>query len=256
MLNRFVRIRDDLVSASNESEANIPIDKSPQFLKDVKRSSVMLADINAVTVQMQERYRTLSTCRAEIDKLFKRIRKAATKRESRLYNCKLGDDYLKIDSHVTTDPTFESGIVKLQRGRADDLTLLEKHAVKCLLKNDDGCGGSSESDDDKPMKDHLSKKRKIDENGKYMSAGFVLGSSAEVQRLWSTAKYVLTEERSKLKPLLFEAILFLKYNQRFWGDQLVAEAIRCVISERTQQRLDELKNQDEFGNDAEDDESL
>ena len=78
--------------------------------------------------------------------------------------------------------------MKLQRGRADDLTLLEKHDVKCLLKNDDGCGGSSKDDDDKPMKDHLSKKRKIDYNGKYMSAGFVLGSSAEVERLWSTVK--------------------------------------------------------------------
>jgi hypothetical protein len=56
------------------------------------------------------------------------------------------------------------------------------------------------------------------------------GSSAEVERLWSVAKYILTDHRKRLTPQLFEALLFLKQNKDFWGLTEVVEAIRMERS--------------------------
>ncbi len=42
----------------------------------------------------------------------------------------------------------------------------------------------------------------------------VLGSAAEVERVWSMAGHVLTEHRSSLSPHVFELIMYLKYNSR------------------------------------------
>ncbi len=48
-------------------------------------------------------------------------------------------------------------------------------------------------------------------------ATFILGSAAEVERLWSVAKNVLKDNRKSMTPLLFEALLFLKVNNSYWG---------------------------------------
>ena len=52
----------------------------------------------------------------------------------------------------------------------------------------------------------------------------VLGSAAEVERVWSMAGHVLTEHRSSLSPYVFELIMYLKYNSRLWGLQDVVNA--------------------------------
>ena len=40
--------------------------------------------------------------------------------------------------------------------------------------------------------------------------------------------------------------MFLKYNERFWGDELVADAIRSTVSDGSKIRLNELTTQVEF----------
>ncbi len=52
----------------------------------------------------------------------------------------------------------------------------------------------------------------------------VLGSAAEVERVWSMAGHVLTQHRASMSPLLFEIIMYLKYNARLWGFEDVIEA--------------------------------
>ncbi len=58
----------------------------------------------------------------------------------------------------------------------------------------------------------------------YVSLDFVLASTAEIERLWSLAKYILVQQRRRMSPKIFEALLFLKYNRRFWDGKLVLEA--------------------------------
>jgi hypothetical protein len=56
----------------------------------------------------------------------------------------------------------------------------------------------------------------------YINVDFILGSAAEVERLWSICKYILTnQQRKSLTPLLFEALTFLKVNKRFWNLSMV-----------------------------------
>lgn len=58
-----------------------------------------------------------------------------------------------------------------------------------------------------------------------------------------------------MSPLVFEALLFLKTNQRFWDDADVLEAIREACSDRIEERLNEEQQLVELDEDTEDDDS-
>ncbi len=64
-----------------------------------------------------------------------------------------------------------------------------------------------------------------------------MGSVAEVERLFGMAKYVMAENRLSLTPQLFEAIMFLKFNERFWDAQLVSDAVNGARSARVEARI-------------------
>ncbi len=50
------------------------------------------------------------------------------------------------------------------------------------------------------------------------------GSAAEAELVWSMAGHVLTQHRSSMSPLVFELIMYLKYNSNLWGLVDVIEA--------------------------------
>ncbi len=62
----------------------------------------------------------------------------------------------------------------------------------------------------------------------YVNCDYILGSVAEVERLWSLARNVLPYNRGRTQPLRVEALLFLKVNDRFWNQVTVEEALRQV----------------------------
>ena len=80
----------------------------------------------------------------------------------------------------------------------------------------------------------------------YVNCDFIFGSAAQVEWLWSLAKSILTNQRSSLTPHLFEALLFLKVNKRFWEDNraLIREAIRVARHRATSGRVQELLNEE------------
>lgn len=57
----------------------------------------------------------------------------------------------------------------------------------------------------------------------YINCDYILGSVAEVERLWSMARYVLQDHRSSMSPMNLEALLFLKVNIGFWDLATVAQ---------------------------------
>ena len=244
MLSRYVTIRDDLLTASRNKNASLQIDSSSNFFTKVKNSQRMLSEINIVTQLLQTEGRTLSACRGDIEILLKEIEKSVDKPDRKLYNCKLTDEYLAVNSHLSTNPLFETAVVKLQEGQANQLTRGEKRAVKMLLKASTKPTSDVDDDDnDSSIAQQLAKRRKFDDNEKYICSDFIIGSAAEVERIWSSAKHILTDTRNRMKPLIFEAIIFLKKNERLWDDRLIAEAVRSAISDRTKKRIDELANQ-------------
>lgn len=58
-----------------------------------------------------------------------------------------------------------------------------------------------------------------------MDCSFILCFVLEVERLWSKAKYVLTDNRESRKWQLFEVAMHLKADERLLDSQLVSGAI-------------------------------
>ena len=65
----------------------------------------------------------------------------------------------------------------------------------------------------------------------------VIGSAAEVERLWSIARYILTTNRTRMTPVLFEALLFLRAHRELWDENTVKMAIHAVRKEHRDERL-------------------
>ena len=85
----------------------------------------------------------------------------------------------------------------------------EKEACEKLLVNEDGNTSGSDQEGEVEYEEQLrQRKRQRDNPSGYMNCDFILGSAAEVERLWSIATNVLTDERKKTSPLMLEAVLF------------------------------------------------
>ena len=63
-------------------------------------------------------------------------------------------------------------------------------------------------------------------NDGYLDADFVLGTNVIAERLFSTAKFVLTDQRLSLSPTLFNYMMLLKFNKPMWSIATVARAIK------------------------------
>ncbi len=66
----------------------------------------------------------------------------------------------------------------------------------------------------------------------------VIGSAAEVERLWSIARYILTTTCSTLAPILLETLLFLCANRILWDKRIVQKALLAV---RDNSKLEQLE---------------
>ncbi len=66
-----------------------------------------------------------------------------------------------------------------------------------------------------------------------------------MERVFSFAKYVLSDNRRCMTPQLFEALMFLKINSRFWDAALVEEAIGEARKERASARYMAHRVQDD-----------
>ena len=127
------------------------------------------------------------------------------------------------------------------------MTLAEKVACRSLEVGDDEIGEEVEAAEEEVqtlMKKLKEKKRKrkagefSSKKSEYLNVDFISGSAAEVERLWSICKYILTVNRSGLSPILLEAILFLRINRSFWDIKLVQEAYTNTKEKQRTSRLE------------------
>ena len=59
------------------------------------------------------------------------------------------------------------------------------------------------------------KKRRVTRDNAYINWNFILSSVTEIERLWSVASNILSDNRKILTPMLFEALLYLRINRDF-----------------------------------------
>ena len=114
-----------------------------------------------------------------------------------------------------------SAILKVQRRQEADLRPVEQEALaKFVLGEQTESSATPQSPATSP-KDMLAARKAARNKGmdsKYDPAikYALLGSAAEVERLWTMAPKILTKERYSTSPFLFELMMCLKYNRDLW----------------------------------------
>lgn len=229
MLKRFVRIHDELLKVADKDGATVTIDRSSAFETRAKKFSEMLSQIDTVTLELQKRGVLLSHCRYAVDLLLDAVNDGRTDSLSDLHGCHLGKTYVATDSEIVTDPHFESGVIKIQNQNESALSDFEKDACwRLRAPSISSRGASSSTRATIAEKLAKGKRRCLEFESSYRNCSFIIGSVAEVERLWSIAKYILTENRGAMTPEVFESLIFLKVNSEFWDLTTVSEAIRSI----------------------------
>ncbi len=97
-------------------------------------------------------------------------------------------------------PHFEAGI---QKGIENQMNAFEKAAVSILKKpiSSSGTTGLGGTFSTANISERMAKRRKRDEEtSNYIDCNFILGSVAEVERVFSFEKYVLSDNRRCMTP--------------------------------------------------------
>jgi hypothetical protein len=197
----------------------------------------------------------LSTCRDTLDWLIEDIEREKGIITSDLYRCKLGKIYIGAGCDKLPNRDFISGVCKIQKNEIGLMTDDEKEACSHLRANA-GEGEEGAAPATLNLLEKLERRRKNKRSSScldnhFENVDYIIGSAAEVERVWSVARYVLTTQRMGLTPLMFEALMFLKMNGRFWDQSLVVEAMGMVRTARTVNALaedDDLAEQEEVDN--------
>lgn len=244
MLTRYNRIRDALIRVADSSESSLNMNRSSVFKSKALIYAKQFSEINVVTVELQKQGLSLSDARYILDDLNDAIRSGRDDISSPLYQCSLGTAYTSPSAPIVHSPHFESGVIKIQRQRISEMTEDEKEACKMLRSVSSEISPSqfdNETNVQLSMAQRiaLGKRKRMEKTESYLNCDFILGSVAEIERLWSVARNILTDNRKDLTPLVFESVLFLNINRAFWNEITVKEAMAKMQSERSQSRLQE-----------------
>ena len=210
MMGKYNRMRGDLLTAHDDEASNFTMNKSAQFKKKAEKVNGTFRDINVVAVTLQTRMYKLKSVRQDLDALLAESENGHTDKNSCWYQRQITGTYIKPGSAKLPDPHFLSGVVTLQSNDILQLTQDEKDALQKLV-NEEAIEGQEVKEGEQPsFATRFLKKRKAGELERreacpYKNVDFICGSAAEVKRLWSICKYILTNIRSWMTPSLFEA---------------------------------------------------
>jgi hypothetical protein len=225
MVQRYFRIKDQLESVDSLEEYWLSAARN-QKLRDAQEHFKIFWSI---TEEIQKQDMDLLHVRRQFDILL----------EEDCYQCM--SEYIAEDADFVCSRHFESGCLKIMNG--ERLSDAEAEACAKLRKewNEDQEEELS-SDDDGPVsvldKLHANRKkrRKLskdnDDDPSFNSKDYrnvskiVCATSNCCERLFSEAKYVMVPHRRGLSPIVFEALLYLKKNRRYWNVRTVSKAIR------------------------------
>jgi hypothetical protein len=219
----------------------------------------MLRELDIITVILQGKCRSLVNCRVAIDTVLETIddKNSNSEHAHPLYNCPFKaircDKNYGMGRQKWND--FESAVCKIQGHQEERLSSAEKIAIKKAAKGiveesevkaqpDGGSPGWAARIRRQEKRSNASQE---EPESAYVNLDFVLVSAAEIERLWSKAKYAMADHRKKLSPQLFEILMSLKYNDQFWDDILIVQAHRNARDQKSTERYENwLKSKDKM----------
>lgn len=166
--------------------------------------------------------------------------------------------HLSSNADIVHDKAFDSAVVKVQRGNEVSLTPAEKNAIarfKVDVAAVNDVAEEEESYMDKVRANGMAKKAK---KTSYRCLNHVSATSNVVERLFSHAKHVMTDERRCMDPSTLEALLLLRFNRDMWDIYLLDALVLGVRPvQNTGPPLDEQiveRESDDGGADEEEEE--
>jgi hypothetical protein len=212
MIKRFFVLREFIPEAL--------FDFIPSPSDELKLQSLMkdLENIESVSKALQSENISVVSARELLDSL-----------------CK---DYPVLQSHIhpfapiVKNPELESAICLVMDGKEESLSVPQVQALKRYVKNDIHLSVVSSEDETLTYAEKVLKKRKIEaaadmESSRYIDFGLVTSPTSNiVERLFSKAKLVSTDNRKSLLPRNLESVLFLMANRSLWDERLVDKALQ------------------------------
>ena len=250
MMNKYEKIETAVIEASMSKNADFSLPPiTPSFNKSKEKTTGMLRDINYISVLMQTKLATLAHCQ-QIQAIL--IGKAEN--TSHWHQNTFGKTYIAHNSTKQPDKDFVSSVSKMQQRLGSTLTVDKKRAIDKWLPKPTPQAGPANHVSIADLVAQLPKTAAVVGNGKTgggkRKAGeisevsnnddcfdHVIGSAAEVECLWSIARYILISTRSTLSPIIFEAILFLRANGTLWDVRTVQRALLAVRDDLKSERL-------------------
>ena len=235
MVERYFRIKPELEKIQELRKFFL----SKQDDRCLARAARSLKVLKIVTKELQHKGITLLEVRDLFDAVLE------DDRFTEAFTRTIGED-----STLIKNPVFESGILRLTADPNTTLQSREAEACKKLLIPSSSQEEQEEEENEEPVtlqrklemraQKRKEAKKKPAATGKYYDPSkFICATSNCCERLFSEAKYILVPQRSALSPVLFEALLFLKKNKRFWSLDLVAKAMKTEPTAAQMRRDDD-----------------
>lgn len=133
MLERFLRIRDELIEVSQDDRSHLIVNRSQAFKNKVLRYCQQLIQIDLTTKELQTRNIWLSHCQNALDLHCDDVRDGFHYSNSPFFLCVLKNRYITNDAKILYDLLFESGVWKIQDNRVAGITNSGKIACQTLL---------------------------------------------------------------------------------------------------------------------------
>jgi len=234
MVKRYLRIKQQLTDCEGLAEFQLT---APEH-NIIKRVNEDFEIFNMVTTEIQAKGVDLLHVRLQFNTIYADVR----------YSCMR--KYLDPRAEIVQSKAFESGVRNLLLRNHTNLTDDETEALERLVdpkkkEAQEEAHELQQQGNQLSLKDKLAlniKKRKLGADlpggdgaataSVYVDVGkLICATSNCCERLFSEAKYIMLPHRRGMSPIVFEALIYLKKNLRFWNVKTVAVAMKRIVDD-------------------------
>ena len=239
MIDRYLRIQNELRSVDLLSL--LPNHLKVDFLT---RAHTSMKQFDSVTLMLQRDGMTFVESRQIFDLFLKDFPDF--------------DHYIGNTAAIIEDQVFEKAVMQI--ARALPLSEELQNAAQVLIRPEDPVDENAipvgDNDDEvvatesysQELQRKLKRQKRETSNEKanmYMNLDMLPGTSVNCERLFSAAKFILSDTRKRTTPSLFEALLLLKVNRGFWNVYSVGQAMGRTTSDVDKNTSNEVESDDE-----------
>jgi hypothetical protein len=213
MLKRFFQLKPFLDERDADLAFNLPSGRECIQLQKLLED---LTELDSITIQLQDSRISLSDVRSLFDTCIESYPSMK--------------HYLAVDAKIVHSSDFESGILKVIDGNSDALSETEFEKVSVFTTE---VIQSSEEEPtnmtlaQKAMAKTKNKRRRISTNvdRHFINLEFIPPTTNVVERLFSTARLLLTDYRKSMSSYTSECVMFLKSNSSLWDINTVSKIV-------------------------------